>query len=307
MKPNSLLELLPAPQRMAVPFALLLGLELLLNRVLTRISVFLPPATATPMTIVSGLGTVLMAAVSLLAFVLLASLIFRGKGPLRARVVAGLLLAAVGLSFAFPSAGLAALVLSPLAVALFALPEARERKDLFAAGLLIGGLSAVGFFHLANGVGLAGDVWAPPIAYLVGETLFLCALGLMGLFAFGGRARISSLILSASLVAVLLALYLRAPSLFATVALWSLGYGLFLPPVFFATVWLVTAGILAARGRVDSTEAARLGILAAAGIDIRVSYLAIALVFAAALGAEKAQEEESPAKAADSLIPSLSG
>ncbi len=282
---------LPPPGRVATPLAILLAVELLLNRVLTRTSIFLPRAAAAPMAVVAVSGTVLMVAVALLAFVALLSLSLRGRGPSASRVLAGTLLMVLIGTLVVASAFLAvaALGLTVGAVVAYARSAASRRRDAIPSFVLAFGIAGIGYFHTANVVARIG-LPAHPALYVASEVAILTAISIAGLWVIRGLKPFPLAV--ATFLTVLLALlYLRSPSLFAAVAYWSLGYGLFVPPLFFAAVWLGAVGILVERSRGRSLAAASLAILFVAGIDIRVSYVASSIVFAAALAALASRSE----------------
>jgi len=281
---RSLLARVPPPESLAVPLAAVLLTELLVNRVLTRVSIFLPAAAAGPMTVVAALGTLFTAAVALLAFLALLSVAIQ-EGPFAPRALTLALLAALAASIPFPSpaGGIVVVSLTAAAVVAFLARGTHRADDLLFAAWLGVGVSLLAYALAASTADQMFRAGLPtgPAVLVAGEVLFLAALAVLGLRSLRGMRPVHAAIASAA-VGLLVAAYLRGPALFAAITDWSLGYVLVVPPLFFATVWLGIAGSLAARRRGDFTTATVIILLLAAGIDIRVSYLAAAVVFAIA-------------------------
>jgi len=281
---RSLLARVPPPESLAVPLAAVLLTELLVNRVLTRISIFLPAAAAGPMAVVAALGTLFMVAVALLAFVALLSVAIQ-EGPFAPRALALALLAALAASIPFPSpaGGIVVVSLTAAAVVAFLVRGTHRTEDLPFAIWLGVGVSLLAYGPAASTGDQMFRVGLPagPAILVAGEVLFLAALAVLGLRSLRGLRPVHAAVASGT-VGLLVAAYVRGPALFAAVADWSLGYLFVIPPLFFAAVWLGIAGSLAARRRGDLTTATVIILLLAAGIDLRVSYVAAAVVFAIA-------------------------
>lgn len=277
----------PPPARMAGALAGLLGLELLFNRVLTRTAIFLPAEASTAKGVVAGLGTFLMVAVGVLSLVaLLGVAVHEPRKDALRMAVAAFLVAVLG-SIVAPSlaAGTVVVVLAAVLVLAFLGVATRYGVDPAFSLLLGSGLVLLAYFHAANAANQASRAGLPvgPAAYVAGELLVLLAIGLLGVRSILRGVRPVSLGIASAVVGLLLVLYVRGAAVFAATAYWALGTSLFVAPLFFATAWLGLAGILGARARGDATTATVLGLLLFAGIDVRVSYIAAAIVLALVL------------------------
>ena len=283
MNVRALVARIPEAGTLTVPFAILLVAELFVNRVLTRASIFIPGGGG-PMAVAAALGTVLVAAVALLAFVALLSVAV-ADGPFAPRALTLALLAASVASIPFPSpeGGIVLVSLTAATVVAF-LAWGIRRSDHFPVAILVA--LAIPLLAYGSASSAANQVFRTglptgPEVFAAGELLYLAALAVLGFRSLDGVRPLHAAIAS-GVVGVLLVGYARSPALFATLTTWSLGYVLVIPPLLFAAVWLGTAGAFAARKRGDITTATVLVLLLAAGIDLRISYVAAAVVFAVA-------------------------
>ncbi len=273
----------PRLEPVAAAFAALLGLELVINRVLTRTSIFLPQAAAGPLTVVAVVGSLLMMAVAVVALVILLGLVLWWGRTSLLRGLSGALLVAFAASMVMPSLVIGPVVMVlALAVILVAASRSTFEGPLgrAARGLLVASVAAFTYFNLAN-AGLMGslDLTVAPELYMSSEALFLLAILAVGVRGFQGHLGIGPPATAAAVTALLLVLYLRNASLFAAVAYWSLGFGLFLPPLFFAAVFVGLVALMTRSG----PEASAVALLLFSGIDLRISYIAAAVVLATLL------------------------
>lgn len=290
--------------RILLPPLVLAGLlELLLNRAVSRATIFVPksPPVEAVLAALTGLGFFLLAFAFLLAAVWLGS--WATRSLIEGRGARGTVLPALALFFSILSVaailgpgppvaivfgGVFLLVISMLFVRLWG--DGRSWKALILAIWAAYTLYAV-WVVLSHVESLWPNLQLGAADELsrIGEAVAL--LGTAALFATESRTDdrrwivTMRLALVAAIPAALFAFLVTLNrALVANISIWSTGFSLFLPwPVYAAAIWLFTAGLLAARRRGRRKEFLAYLLILVAGYNLSLTYTYVVAVVALVL------------------------